>query len=401
MSSKIFLSKPSKHLSLKYALEENNIQEFVSLKSLESPNYSINKPSKLHEQAILNATLDFYIQFKTTNKSSLENNSMKNLIIGGYGFVGSRLIMELGENNCTNLDKNKSPFYSKITTICDVRKTDDIKMNTDVKTTVLLAAEHRDDISPTSLYYDVNVEDTMNTHVATDKTGVKNFIFTSSAAIYGLNKTNPDENHPEDPFNHNGKSKCQAEKVIREWYENAPEGKSVTIIRPTVIFSERNRGNVYNLLKQISSGKFMMIGKGQNKKSMVYVGSIVALIKDRLDKTESGYQVFNYADKPDFFMKELVKLIECKMNISVPKVKTPYLIGLFSGHGFDLLSLITGKKLSISSVRIRKFCATTQFNTTKVHSGFLAPYTLKEGLDLTLEHEFINTKEDEILFYSE
>ncbi len=137
--------------------------------------------------------------------------------------------------------------------------------------------------------------------------GVKNIIFTSSVAIYGLNKTNPDEKHPEDPFNHYGKSKWEAELVIKEWYDNDPIGKSITILRPTVIFGERNRGNVYNLLKQISSGRFMMIGKGQNKKSMAYVGNIVALIKNRLEKIEAGYHIFNYADKPDFSMVELTQ----------------------------------------------------------------------------------------------
>ena len=44
---------------------------------------------------------------------------------------------------------------------------------------------------------------------------VKNLIFTSSVAIYGLNKINPDENHPDDPFNHYGKSKWDAELAIR------------------------------------------------------------------------------------------------------------------------------------------------------------------------------------------
>ena len=48
-----------------------------------------------------------------------------------------------------------------------------------------------------------------------DNAGVKNIVFTSSVAIYGLNKTNPDENHPQDPFNHYGKSKWEAEKVIK------------------------------------------------------------------------------------------------------------------------------------------------------------------------------------------
>ena len=132
------------------------------------------------------------------------------------------------------------------------------------KTVVLLAAEHRDDVAPTSLYYDVNVQGTKNVLAAMDKAGVKNIIFTSSVAVYGLNKKNPNEEHAADPFNHYGKSKWQAEEVLREWYRKDAETKSLTIIRPTVIFGERNRGNVYNLLKQIASGNFLMVGKGTN-----------------------------------------------------------------------------------------------------------------------------------------
>ena len=60
-----------------------------------------------------------------------------------------------------------------------------------------------------------------------------------------------------------------------------------------------------------------------------------------------------------------------------------------------------GKKFSISSVRVQKFCATTQFDASKVRSVFKSPYTLEEGLNKTLEHEFINKQEDDILFYSE
>ena len=327
---------------------------------------------------------------------------MKNLVIGGSGFVGSRLLSQIDRESFINLDKNKSLFYNEITTIGNITRLNEIESSfANVDTVILLAAEHRDDVLPTSLYYDVNVQGTKNVLESMDKAGIKNLIFTSSVAIYGLNKENPDEIHLEDPFNHYGKSKWQAEKVIKEWYENDPKGKSITIIRPTVIFGERNRGNVFNLLKQLSSGKFMMIGNGQNKKSMAYVGNVVALIKDRLDKVESGCHIFNYADKPDFSMTELVSVVENKMNISVPKSKIPYWLGMLGGYGFDLLNLITRKKFSISSVRVKKFCATTQFNATKVHSSFNAPYTLKEGLDLTLEHEFLNPKEDEILFYSE
>lgn len=323
-------------------------------------------------------------------------------IIGGSGFVGSRLVAELGNFDCCILDKNQSPFYPEIRSYADIRNFDEIKLSQGNNTCVVhLAAEHKDDVYPISHYYDVNVKGTKNVLEKMDEVGLKSLIFTSSVAIYGLNKMNPSENHPKDPFNHYGKSKWEAEKVIQEWYGKNPEGKSVTIIRPTVIFGERNRGNVFNLLKQISSGKFLMIGKGQNKKSMAYVGNIVAFIKDRIEKQEPGYHVFNYADKPDFNMTELSSVIEHKMSLSIPKIRIPYWLGMLGGYGFDLLAFLTRKKLSISSVRVKKFCATTQFDASKTHSAFKAPYTLEEGLNNTLEFEFINPKKDDVLFYSE
>ena len=322
-------------------------------------------------------------------------------IIGGSGFVGSSLISILNKESTINIDKQKSPFYNDITTLCDIRDKKNLNFPRKVNSIVLLAAEHRDDVSPKNLYYDVNVQGTKNVLEAMDKAGIKNIIFTSSVAIYGLNKVNPNEDHFQDPFNHYGKSKWKAEEVIKEWFDKKPEGKSVTIIRPTVIFGERNRGNVYNLLKQIVFGKFLMIGKGQNKKSMAYVGNLNAFIKNRLEAVKQGYNVFNYVDKPDFSMNELTSVIEDKMKISISKQRIPLWLGMLGGYGFDILAFLTRKKLSISSVRVKKFCATTQFDAKKAHNFFKAPYTLQQGLENTLDHEFINPKEDEVLFFSE
>ncbi len=323
-------------------------------------------------------------------------------IIGGSGFVGSFLIKELiPKYSVTNLDKNNSPFFQNISTKCDVRDINTIDFKKGTSTVVLLAAEHRDDVKPSSLYYDVNVKGTKNVLKKMDKIGIKNLVFTSSVAIYGLNKANPNENHQKDPFNHYGKSKWQAELIIRSWFDSDPINKSVTIIRPTVIFGERNRGNVHNLFKQIVSENFIMIGDGKNKKSMTYVGNVVGFIKDRIVNVKTGYNIFNYADKPDFSMQELVNLIENKLNLNLIQKKIPYWIGMLGGYGFDLLAYLLKRKLAISSVRVKKFCATTQFCSEKVHNIYDPPYTLEEGISKTLDHEFINPKKDDVLFYSE
>ena len=49
--------------------------------------------------------------------------------------------------------------------------------------------------------------------------------------------------------------------------------------------------------------------------------------------------------------------------------------------------------------RVKKFCATTQFDATAAHnSGFNAPFTLSEGLHRTLHYEFIDLEKDEVVF---
>lgn len=326
------------------------------------------------------------------------------LLIGGAGFVGTRLAeLTKDQFKISILDKNQSHFFPELVEKGDVRNLEDLQVALrDQETVILLAAEHRDDVSPVSLYYDVNVQGVKNVLEAMDKNGVKNIIFTSSVAVYGLNKENPDEKHRVDPFNHYGKSKWQAEEVLRDWYRKAPDNRSLTIIRPTVIFGERNRGNVFNLLKQIATGKFMMVGKGENRKSMTYVGNIAAFIKYQLTVMKTGCQVFNYVDKPDLNMNDLVSQVEKSLDKKIPSIQIPYGIGMLGGLCFDLISKVSGKKFAVSSVRVKKFCATTQFDASKAHNcGFKAPFSLYEGLHNTLHYEFIAPKEDAITFESE
>ncbi len=308
-------------------------------------------------------------------------------VIGGSGFIGTNLINKLNQDyTIYNVDKSSSKKFSASTTVADVRNYN--KLHNAMKSSewlVLLAAEHRDDVSPASLYYDVNVAGTKNVLTAMNDKNIKKIIFTSSVAVYGLNKQNPDEQFKEDPFNDYGKSKWQAEEVLRQWYNEDPQQRTLIILRPTVVFGPDNKGNVYTLLKQISSGKFLRIGKGNNKKSMAYVENIAGFIKYCIDNNFNGYHLYNYVDKPDYSMNELIEVSEKSLNKKLPSIKIPYVLGYAGGLCFDVLSFITRKKFSISSVRVKKFCATTQFSSDKLlNTGFKPSYSLEQGLAKTL-----------------
>lgn len=314
-------------------------------------------------------------------------------IIGGSGFVGTKLIDQIsakGAHQILNIDKNNSEKYPTITHIGNVLDKPALtKLLQGVELVVLLAAEHRDDVSPASRYYDVNVKGMENTLDAMKVNRVKRIVFTSSVAVYGLDKEKPNENSPVDPFNHYGKSKLAAENLLRSWHVIHPDW-NINIVRPTVIFGEGNRGNVFNLLQQIATGKFMMIGKGTNQKSMSYIGNIVAFIEFLINEQTYGLNLFNYVDKPDLSTNELVSYTVKVLGKEIPTLRIPYWLGMMGGYAFDVLAFVVRRKLPISSIRVKKFCAVTQYDSTRaMATGFIPPYTLRAGLERMLAKEFL------------
>ena len=69
-------------------------------------------------------------------------------------------------------------------------------------------------------------------------------------------------------------------------------------------------------------------------------------------------------------------------------VRIPYVVGYLGGIACDMAAAVTGRKLPISAIRIRKFCTTTTFAAYRVEStGFEPPIGLREALVMTVRHE--------------
>lgn len=325
------------------------------------------------------------------------------IIAGGSGFIGSRLgkrLLEAGLDFLI-LDKVESPYFPNRTRCVDLRNMNEF-VGAEVVGSVIvnLAAEHRDDVQPLSLYDEVNVDGARNVCELAVTTGIQKIIFTSSVAVYGFADSGTDESGKIDPFNDYGRTKYEAEQIYSEWQAQDPENRSLTIIRPTVVFGERNRGNVYNLFKEIASGRFVMIGSGKNRKSMAYVENVAAFIQHSF-VNPPGVHTYNYIDNPDFDMNSLICRVKQALGVK-PEVgfRLPYSIGLLAGYGFDLVAKIIGRPLPISSIRVKKFCKESTYNTALAETGFVPPVDLTEAIDRTIKYEFVDKVEDEV-FYTE
>tara|TARA_X000000950_G_C13844600_1_gene631746 strand:- start:200 stop:1189 length:990 start_codon:yes stop_codon:yes gene_type:complete len=325
------------------------------------------------------------------------NFSGKIAVIGGSGFVGRCLSKLLDKYSIDydifdlNQKDTKSIKYLDVTNINTFNSIEgyDLIIN--------LAAEHKDNIEPKTRYDQVNVEGARNVCAAAERLNIKHIIFTSSVAVYGFVDENTDEQGGINYFNDYGRTKFQAENVYRDWFSKKSEDKKLTIIRPTVIFGKENRGNVYNLMKQIESKRFLMIGNGKNVKSMAYVENVAEFLLYALNFKE-GYHLYNYVDKPDLNMNELVKIIRKKLfNKKSVGIRIPSFLGHLAGTISDFILGAFKIDSPISRIRIKKFISSTQFDTSLKETGFTPQKNLIEALNETLSHEFTTTKNKDSL----
>ena len=322
-------------------------------------------------------------------------------IIGAAGFVGTRLQHRFLRKDISFKLFDKQTSFSNELRFMDVTDISSMNELINCECIINLAAEHRDDVYPISRYDDTNVKGAINVCNVAKKNGINKIIFTSSVAIYGFAKDDTDESGEPNYFNDYGRTKYLAEQVYKDWQSEDPENRTLIIVRPTVIFGEGNRGNVYNLLNQVASRRFVMFGNGKNIKSMAYVENIAAFLEYSLE-FGTGLHVYNYIDKPDFDMNSLISetrnILFKKKNVGL---RLPAIFGIFIGHVFDLIARLLRKNLPISSIRVKKFMATTKFASSASKTGFIPPVVLKEALARTLRYEFIEDNSDKRIFETE
>jgi nucleoside-diphosphate-sugar epimerase len=330
---------------------------------------------------------------------------MKVMVFGGSGFIGSALSRRLCKSKSYSfwiIDKSQSLFFPEKVKIADVRNVSDLEEFIEQNAKIInLAAEHRDDVLPLSLYQDVNVTGAINVCNAARKKNVKTIVFTSSVAVYGFAPIGTSESGNIAPFNEYGRTKYEAEQVYKAWQAEFPVDRTLVIVRPTVVFGERNRGNVFNFLKQIASGRFVMVGGGQNRKSMAYVDNVAAFLEHALT-FKPGVHIYNYIDKPDFTMNFLVSHVNKLLGRSAKiRMRLPYALGLIVGNLFDLVAKVTNKKFPISAIRVKKFCANSVYESALAETGFVPPFPLMDAIERTVRYEFIEDHSSEPMFYSE
>ncbi len=137
-------------------------------------------------------------------------------------------------------------------------------------------------------YYAVNTDLAIETAKKAKDEGVKQFVFMSSAIVYGDSapygeiKRITASTEPS-PANFYGDSKWQADKGVREL---ADENFTITVLRPPMIYGKGSKGN-YPTLASMAK-KLPIFPDVQNERSMLYIENLCEFLAQVMIRGECG-----------------------------------------------------------------------------------------------------------------
>lgn len=137
-------------------------------------------------------------------------------------------------------------------------------------------------------YYAINTDLAIETAKKAKAEGVKQFVFMSSAIVYGdsapygKQRRITADTEPK-PANFYGDSKWQADKGAREL---ADDSFIVTVLRPPMIYGKNSKGNYPTLAKMAK--KLPIFPDVQNERSMLYIENLCEFLCQVMIRREGG-----------------------------------------------------------------------------------------------------------------
>ncbi len=241
---------------------------------------------------------------------------MRVLITGASGFIGQHFVQSIEgcglKVNALVRNRNKLTIANNANIFeGDIFNDEVLKRAVcSVEAVFHLVAKSHDfsNTNNTKDYFKINVEGTRNLLNACIHSNVKHFIYFSSVKTMAEESEEVlDEACVPTPTTPYGQSKLTAESLVID-YGNKYRFKT-TILRLPLVYGPGNKGNVYKMIEAIDNRRFVMIGRGLNKRSMVYVGNVADAAIAVIGRKITDKNVYLITDGVDYTVRELYKII--------------------------------------------------------------------------------------------
>lgn len=308
------------------------------------------------------------------------------LLTGATGFLGRRIVDHFAAADrrlrCTGRsDGIELPGY-RPADLCDTRRV--VPLMKDVDTVIHaagLAHQFGKRQNAKNAFIQNNVRATENVLDAAARSGVEHVVLVSSVSVYGPHGQTGDMAccHPEGWY---AESKLAAERTATEIASQA--AMRLTTLRMATIYGEGDRGNVRRLLSALRDRRFVWIGSGRNRKSLIHVDDaaracVVAASTKRRER-DPLIKTYNVS-APPCYMRDIVRALEDSLGVTAAPMFLPASPLLYMAWAADKMTPGFGLTTRLHNT-IRKWVRDDVYDGTDFMKdyGFQLEVTLQDGV---------------------
>jgi nucleoside-diphosphate-sugar epimerase len=316
--------------------------------------------------------------------------SVKLLVTGGTGFIGSQLALEArrvgfevvvaGQLN-TKFERARAEELGRADIKILQGPLQDLQYARQIAEGCqyvihLAAAQHEANV-PDSYFQDVNVNGTRSLLEASKAAGVRRFVYGSTIGVYGeaahaiLNETTPPR-----PVNVYGRTKLAAEGVVQA-FSDAIETSIVRI-------SETYGPGDFRLLKLfrgIERGRFFIIGSGLNRRQVIHVRDLARGLLVAVKHPAAVGQTFIMAGQEILTTREMVEQVALALGRHAPHIRAPMWPFLALAVAMETTLRPLGIQPPLHRRRLDFFRKSFVFSTAKAQAllGFTPAISFRDG----------------------
>ena len=313
------------------------------------------------------------------------------LVTGGTGAVGPRLVQQLVRDGYVARVFSRKPPPSGLlpegVSIClgDLLDEEALrKAAAGVDYIFHLAALlHVTDppVEMRSEYHRVNVQGTAAVVRVAREMGVRRVVFFSTIAVYGVSGGRIlNEKTPPQPETFYGQTKLEAEKIIVE--ARRMDGlKLGCALRLAAVYGPRIKGNYRRLVQALARRRFVQIGSGGNRRTLIYEQDAVnAACLLALHPVAAG-RVFNVSDGQFHTVREIITTVCEGLGRKAPRVVMPIAPVRCAASLMEVAFGVVGANSPLRCATIDKYVEDVAVESRQIEDelGFRPRFNLRQG----------------------
>lgn len=229
-------------------------------------------------------------------------------------------------------------------------------------------------------YRRVNVGGTENVVRAVESEGVRRLVHASTIAVYGYDEgrllTEEDEPNPSTQY---AITKLESERLVL-----ADRG---TVLRFGAVYGARVKGNYRRLLRSLDRGRFVPIGTGLNRRTLVYDRDVARAAVVAAQHRAAPGQVFNVTDGSIHTVREVLAAMSFALGRRPPRLSLPVAPVRFGAHLVEIAAGLAHVRAPMTRSTIDKYVEDVMVSGDKARTqlGFVASYDLARGWAETVD----------------